>query len=368
MALFSSLTSRTIQRCFGIYKEVLFESRFGIFLPQSPESTHLVMWNKLTTVTLAELLQTRCSFPTSASSLNTWRGIMSSVLSIIRFRKEELLDSAVNLTFFTNDLALFGRKLNRNHTEESIAAFLTLLEEVRLVTSIRINCVILCVKISNNSLDSHIHTANVIFKSISGNSDKFGKTKIYQIENSSIHYEAELRFLIQNSKSMMKSVINFPSTSSFKGSVNLELLPATFKSFTSEGQRLSSLQLISIVSKDHIDPITLDGEALLARPDTQLIGLRLFLILRLLLNIILTYFIRSRSNKLFFLAFQNILREKNALGLLKSSRMLPFKRPRDDYNPDNSNLHYNEFWLAIPKSEGEVLKCCEMTILKLSGR
>ena len=273
ISLYQTLASRTICQCNGIYNEFLADHRFGCFIPQTSEIAKLVLWEGLSLGALSDCLKPNCTLTQDA-----WKGFMSSVLSIIKLRKKEFIrisQESVSLTFITNDVALYGNVGKRQNCVESIRALSEQLRDVRK-TVVNISVNIVCVNLSRRhpqDLDSSenldallLQTEALLHSLFADDFDHNNSTSICRIENSSIHFEAELRLLVSRCKPLVQTKLEFPRTHTFKASIDIEICPATLQALIKLHSGLSRMQILSLIPNNGIDSIALDGQAMLIRP------------------------------------------------------------------------------------------------------
>ena len=272
MSLFITLCNRLINQCFSINKELFFENLWGIFIPQNSERANFYSWKNVSILDLADLISSRISISNNSYSYNSWSGLMSNVLDIIKFRQNEFSfkDNYLSISFLSNDIALFGVDSNRKVDSDSLVKFKERLIELGKILNLTIECTIICVNISkriandnSNELDSLICVAkNVLLNS----SEISVNLHIMRMENSVIYFDSLLRKLIHSSKKNPRCILEFPNTTSFKGSLYLEISSVSINSFLHNHEGLSEIYFAHLLPQNFINPVTLDGYGMIVRP------------------------------------------------------------------------------------------------------
>ncbi len=241
----------------------------ALFVAGSSDKAKLIGGKYLERSGISALMEVRysCSTQSKISRSQTWGGILAdSFHKLADSLKSNTLPEKKNhitVFIFSNDYSLLGSCKSIEECDESMSTFCSAVNNCTRLISVEIQ--IISVAITLNSCNEVEKMLQIKLKQ----SMPQVKIGFRTIINSTLYYEEEFRKIISRLRPIVTCQIDLPYSNGMRCSLKIDLFPTTVTSSDSLNDEMKSAELFSIVPRDGVDPITLEGLTLHVRASNQ---------------------------------------------------------------------------------------------------
>eukprot|EP01041_Mallomonas_annulata_P001182 gene1182-2301_t len=261
---FNLLSIRTIRQYLTISLKTPIYELHSVLIPQAPDRSRIIPKASLSLPNISETLTTRLSTTAVSSNipLQTWSGyFVDSIMKItglLQGGKSTKPNRNNLVVIFSNDINIFGPDSSgtREAFFSGVDNFNSILQKYK---DFDLHIRIICTNISNlpgynNGITVHRTSEEYLQKL-----RILPNTSFRMIDNTPLHFEAELRSWITASIPPLHANILFPASRGRKASIALDFLPATISTISGIHPGLSSPEIICTLPRNAIDPLLIEA-------------------------------------------------------------------------------------------------------------